>query len=245
MKTLFILPIAAFALLATACSGSDRTTVVNNSPESTGVTVSGRGEVQAVPDTGFFDVGVQFRARTVAEARDGAARAADAVIKSLKSNGINEKDIKTVNFSINPEYDFKNQAEPRIVAYTVSNMVSAKVRKLDAFSKVIDDAIAAGGDAVRLQGIRFDIEDNAKLLEQAREAAMKDAKKKAEQLASLGEVKLGKPQAINETQSSNPPAQLAFAAAEKGALSSTVPTPIQAGTGTVVVELTVRWGFEN
>jgi len=149
---LVLLPLAAMAAALAACSGP-KTTFTTSSIETTGVTVSGHGEVEMTPDTGFFTVGVEVHAKSVAEARDGAARAADKVIASLKSNKVDEKDIKTSGLSINPQYDYnKNGGQPTIVGYIVSNTVEVKVRKLDSFSKLVDDAASAGGDNVRLQG---------------------------------------------------------------------------------------------
>ncbi len=229
------------ALLAAGCKGS---TTVNTAPtDLSGITVAGHGEVQAPSDTGFFDVGVQVTAPTIEDARNRAAQSADNVIKSLKSNGIDQKDIKTSNFSIQPQYDYnKPNPQPTILGYMVMNTVEAKVRKLDSFSKVIDDAVAAGGNDARVQNIRFGIEDNEKLLEQAREAAMKDAKKKAEQLAKLGGVGLGQPITISETQVNNPPrpALAGSTQAQDAAFS----TPIEPGSGAVTVEITVRWSLK-
>ena len=229
------------ALLAAGCKGS---TTVNTAPtDLSGVTVAGHGEVQAPSDTGFFDVGVQVAAATIEEARNRAAQSADGVIKSLKSNGIDQKDIKTSNFSIQPQYDYSKQSsQPTIVGYMVTNTVEAKVRKLDSFSKVIDDAVAAGGNDARVQNIRFGIEDNQKLLEQAREAAMKDARTKAEQLAKLGGVDLGQALTISETQVNNPPQPRLAAGA--GVQDAAFVTPIEPGSGAVTVDVTVRWALK-
>jgi uncharacterized protein YggE len=235
---------AVAALLLTACQGD---TTVNSQPaDTTGIAVSGHGEVQAPPDIGFLDVGVQVTAPNVADARDRAAKAADAVISALKKDGVDEKDIKTTGFSIQPQYDYRNGNEPRITGYMVTNTVEAKVRKLDTFNKAIDDAIAAGGNDVRLQGIRFGIDDNSKIQQQAREKAMADAKAKAEQLAKLAGVDLGKPMTISETQTSGPDPRFAFSdASAKSAQPVGAPsTPIQAGTTTVVVDVAVRWSLK-
>ena len=233
---------AVMALLVTACEGN---TTVNSQPaDTTGITVSGHGEVQAPPDIGFLDVGVQVTAPNVADARDRAAKAADAVISVLKKDGIDEKDIKTTGFSIQPQYDYSKTNEPRITGYMVTNTVQAKVRKLDAFNKVIDDAISAGGNDVRLQGIRFGIDDNSKLQQQAREKAMADAKAKAEQLAKLAGVDLGKPMTISEAQASGNDPRWAYADAKSAAANIGYDTPIQAGTTTVVVDVAVRWSLK-
>ncbi len=227
-----------------ACSEGD-TNVMTGSQEVTGLQVSGHGEVQAQPDTAFITLGVQVTAKNVADARDSAAKAADTVISSLKKNGVDEKDIKTTNYSIQPQYVYdRNGSEPRITGYMITNTVEAKVRKLDSLSKVIDDATVAGGDNARFQGVRFDIENNEKLLEQAREAAMKNAKAKADQLAKLGGVSLGKPVSISETQSSNPPPEIAKGLPVAPATGRDS-TPIQPGTGSVTVDVVVRWGIGN
>lgn len=246
-----VMPVSAFfvvaaALLLAGCAG-DTTTVVQPSTEAPGIAVSGMGEVLAPPDTGFFNIGVESRATTVADARNKAAKAADAVIASLKKNGVDGKDIKTTSLQIQPEYDYSKSSEtPRIIGYRVFNNVEVKVRKLDSFSKIVDDAVDAGGDDARLQNIWFDIEDTTKLLEQAREAAMKDAKEKGEQLAKLGGVKLGAPLAISETQGTAPTPEMAFAAPAAGkAADSSIPTPIETGTGKVVVNVSVRWSIEK
>lgn len=241
MKLLLLMLALPAALVAMACKGDPDTISVTTAAETPNVSVSGRGEVQVPSDVGYINMGVAVTARTVAEARDQAADAAQAVITSAKQNGVDEKDIKTMNLNISPQYNYPgNGGQPTITGYTVTNIVDVKVKDLDTFSKIIDDATKAGGDNVRVNGIRFDVDDNAAALEQAREAAMADAKKKADQLAKLGDVTLGKPIAISEVRSTNPPAAMRDGAYIAEAAAS---TPIQPGTGTVVVELTVTWAI--
>ncbi len=243
MKRLSLVLIAlVVGLLALAC-GSDKTTIVTSPTTQRGITVMGHGEVQAPPDTGFFQVGVQVRAATVAAARDAASKAADAVTKSLKANGIADADIRTTNYSINPEFDYR-ATTPKLTGYVVMNTVEVKVRKVDTFSKVIDDATAAGGDSVQVQSVRFDVADNSKLLDQARQAAVDDARKKAEQLAKLGGGSLGKPISISETQSSRPqPVVADYAGGEPSKTALAV--PISPGSGTVTVDISATWDLGN
>lgn len=233
----FVAVSAVAALVLAGCG--DKTTVNNQPTETSGVTVSGHGEVDVPPDIGFVTVGVQSTAPTVAAARDAAAEAADALVSSLKKNGIAEKDIQTTGLSIQPNYDY-SKSTPRLTGYTVTNTVTAKVRKIDTMSKVVDEAVAAGGDSVRLQGVSFGVEDSDKAKQDAREKAMADAKSKAEALARLGDVKLGKPVTIAETQggSTYPVARDADQA------GGGVSTPIQTGTNRVSVDVAVRWAIE-
>ncbi len=238
MRSALLFTAIAGFLFGVACSDGG-TTVNAPGADTGGITVSGHGEVQVPPDTAVFTVGVQVTATTVADARERAAKAADAVISSVKKNGVDEKDIRTTGLSIQPVFDYKNGTEPRITGYQVTNQVTVKVRKLDNVSKVVDDAAAAGGNDVRLQGISFVVDDDEKPIQQAREAAMKDAKAKADQLAKLGGVELGDPLTIAESQGSVFPPEASRAAAATGALDTS--TPIQPGTNTVSVDVNVRW----
>lgn len=238
-RTMFALLLPAL-LAFVACTGE--TTVVAGDSEMTGITVQGVGRVEAPPDTGFIDLGVVVEAATVSEARESAATAAAAVIASVRTNGVEDRDIKTANLAIEPRYDYSNNAAPRITGYAVTNTVTVKVRNIDSFSEVIDAATAAGGNAVRVNSIRFDIEDNAALLERAREAAMADAKAKAEQLADLGDVRLLVPVSIVEVSEPVPAAKFEAASMRYAADSA---TPIQPGTGTVEARISVRWSIEG
>ena len=230
--------LAAMAL--TACAG--KTTVNNQPTETSGITVNGHGEVDVPPDIGFVSVGVQSTAASVAAARDAAADSADALVSSLKKNGVAEKDIQTTGLYIQPNYDY-SKSTPRLTGYTVTNTVTAKVRKIDTMSKVVDDAVGAGGDSVRLQGVSFGVEDSDKAKQDAREKAMADAKSKAEALAKLGGVSLGKPVTIAETQGgSTVPSVADKAGGDFG--SGSVSTPIQPGTNKVSVDVAVRWAIE-
>lgn len=246
MRRMLILALPVL-LFASACDNGGDQITVTSAPQPPSVTVSGHGEVETPSDVGYIDVGVGVTAATVADARDTAATTADAVIAAVKRNGVDAKDIKTQNFSISPQYDYQKPTggQPTIIGYQVSNIVTVKVRKLDTFSKVVDDATAAGGNNARVNSIRFDVDDTAKALEQARARAMDDAKKKGGELAKLGEVSLGKPISIAETQSTRPPVAMAGAAAADARTASLAPTPIEPGTGTVTVDLTVTWEIKQ
>lgn len=187
--------IAGFALLTlvlvAACSENGDTTVLPPDNGATGITVTGEGEAEAPPDTGFFAVGVAVTAPSVAEARDRAATAGSGVIGSVKANGVADRDVQTIEVNIYPNYDYTKPEAPRLTGYTMTNTVSVKVRNISSFSKVIDDALIAGGDNARLNSLSFGIEDDKALLEEARKKAMEDARGKAEELAALAGVTLG------------------------------------------------------
>lgn len=228
------------ASLAAACTCHD-TINVTPSIEPPGITVTGRGEVEAPPDTGYVMLGVQATDGTVAAARERAAAAAAAVIDAVKSTGVAAADIQTTTLWINPHYEYPSHEPPRLVGYQVSNTVSVRVRELDRFSAVLDEAAAAGGDAVIIHSLRFDFADPASLADTARERAMGDARRKAEQLARLAGVSLGEPAAIVEGPGGpTPVTRFEGATLARQAAAS---TPIEAGTGRVIAEVTVLWSL--
>ena len=212
----------AAALLFAACEGGN-TSVTISQPGQSGITVSGNGSVTVTPDIAVLNLGVEVTAESVAEARAQAAEAMAAVLQTLSDHGIAEADIKTTSFSIRPQYDFRSDETPEVIGYTVSNRLAVTVRAMDDVSEVLDDAVEAGGDAVRINGISFTVDEPEQYQEQARWLAMEDARERAEQLAALAGVTLGTVRSISESgflsPFAAPSAGLAFATAERAGTS--------------------------
>lgn len=218
-------------------SSSPGQTVLIAKADAASIQVQGHGETRASTDTGYFDVGVEVAAQSVAAARQRAAAGANRVIASLEKGGVAKKDLQTSSLSVNPTY----ANDGHITGYSVSTSVSVTVRKLDDMGKLIDDATLAGGDAARVNGVRFGIENAEELKTQAREKAVQDARKRAEELAKLAGVKLGAPLAIEEIAvSGNMPVPMGTA---EGADIARM--PIERGTGTISVEVKVRWSIQG
>ena len=128
--------IGGLAVLLAACASEAGSTpqeiTVNTSEEATsGISVSGMGEVTGTPDTVEVGLGVSVLGETVDQAASTAAEKAQAVIDALTSNGVAEEDITTTDYSIYPEYDYSGNEE-RLVGYRVTNTVKAKIRDLDS-----------------------------------------------------------------------------------------------------------------
>ena len=189
--------VGAIALVAVGCTPETQVTVSPN--EATGISVAGVGRVNVVPDIALLSLGVEVTRPTVAEARGEAATAMDAVEASLIENGVAEADIQTMFFNIYPQYFYSENEPPRITGFTVSNQVEVKVRNIDTVSTVLDSAIEAGGDNVRVNNIAFTVDEPEQYLDQAREQAVNDARARAEQLATLAGVELGSVRAITES----------------------------------------------
>ena len=164
--------------------------------QQSGIWVSGTGEIAAAPDIATLRLGIEAQADTVAQAQAEAAEAMDAVMDALTDNGVDEKDIQTQYFSIDQITRWDDD-EIIVIGYRVTNMVTAKIRDIDETGPIIDAVAAAGGDLTRINSIGFSIDDATAYYEEAREEAMANAQAKAEQLADLAGVELGKPTYIS------------------------------------------------
>ena len=185
------------------------------SGSQTGIWVTGEGSVDLNPDLALLNVGVEVEAATVSEARGGAATAMAAVIAAVKNRGLTDADIQTSSFNIWPRYDYID-GKQTLAGYRVANSVTVKIRDLNAAGDIIDDVADAGGDATRIDGINFTVEDPMPYLADLREAAVRNAQEKAQHYADLIGASLGDLVYLTEAGGGAPPvpvarAELAFA----------------------------------
>lgn len=190
---------AALVLVMMFSPGCTHEVIYTGQPQQTGVWVTGEGEVTAPPDLAIVNLGIETQEDTVSEAQAQAAKAMEKLMQALKDNGIAENDIQTQQYSIYPVRRWDDEKnEEQIIGYRVTNIVSVKIRELGETGTIIDAATSAGGDYIRVGGITFTIEHPERYLEEARTKALEDANKKAEQMARLTGVTLGKPTYISE-----------------------------------------------
>lgn len=136
------------------------------------IQVSGKGDATVAPDIAIVNAGVVREAKTAREALSANNEAMSAVIAALKEAGIEDKDLQTSSFSIQPRYVYpkaKNgqQAEPRIVGYSVSNRLTVRVRDIAKTGQILDQMVSLG---VNSDGdIRFTNDDPSAAIAQARE----------------------------------------------------------------------------
>jgi hypothetical protein len=182
------------------------------------ITVVGQGEVKGKPDTATVQIGVDTEAPTAQEALNQNTAQTQAVQAKLKELGIAEKDMQTSNFSIFPAYDADGQ---RVTGYRVSNMVSVTIRNLDQTGILLDQVVQVGANSV--YGISFSVDDPKVLFDQAREAAMQDAKERATKLAQAGGASIGDVLVITENIGAESPIPLAMPAMAEAADRAAVP----------------------
>jgi hypothetical protein len=213
---------------------------INVNSQQEGLWVNGHGEVNAAPDIAILQLGISAQWASVAEAQAEAATAMDKVMAALRAGGVADKDIQTQYFSIQQvtRWDQDKQQEI-VVGYRVSNMVMAKIRDIAKTGSIIDTVAEAGGDLTRIDNIGFSIDDPSKYRKEARDKAMADARTKAEQLASLSGVKLGKPTYISESIS-----YPVYAPAAKVAEAAPAPvTPISPGEMKISLDIQVVYAI--
>jgi uncharacterized protein YggE len=200
-----------------------------------GVVVIGEGSVSVTPDYAQIGSGVTTRANTVKEATDANSKLMSAVTNVLLESGIVQKDIQTSRFSIQPIYAQQEpRTEPKLAGYSVSNQVKVKIRQIDRVGMILDQLITAG--ATNIGNIEFLASEPSKALDQAREAAVADARRKAEVYANASGLRLGRVAWITEDTGIAPPITMRAPAASAAAV------PIATGEDTLRVRITV--GFE-
>ena len=215
---------------------------VNMGNQQAGIWVTGEGKVTAVPDIATLRLGIEAQEATVAEAQTQAFEAMDRVMAALTDNGVADRDIQTQYFSIHKVTRWDETKNQEIViGYRVSNMVTAKIRDIDKAGSIIDAVVKAGGDLTRIDSISFSIDDPSAYFGEAREKAMADAEAKAEQMASLAGVRLGKPTYISESGYLPPPIYPRVAYEEVPMPAPAPPPPISPGE--MEITLTVQIAY--
>ena len=222
--------LAAVMLLVAACTDDNDTPQSETQATGTfsggfqglsGISVSGEGSIDLAPDLALLNVGVEAVSESVSEAREEAAEAMDSVIAAVKAQGLEDSDIQTRAFNIRPQYDYQNNRSI-LVGYTVSNSATVKIRDIDNVGPIIDDVANAGGNATRIDGIRFTVEDPKPHMDTLREAAFQDAMAKAEHLANLAGVELGPLTFVTESSGTPVARDAAFAMLEAAAPGTSI-----------------------
>lgn len=203
--------------------------------------INGTSEISTIPDQAEVTVGITVNQNTVAAAQNQANQVINNITESVRQLGVESKDIKTVNFNVNPRYDYESDT-PTITGYSVDTSVRVKVKELDTINQVIDTATANGANQVN--GISFTISDEKEeeLRKQARKEAIEDAKESAKELADLADMRLGKIVDISENNvgSEQPPIMYArneLAVADAGGS----PTSVEPGSTSYTYQVTLSY----
>ncbi len=156
------------------------------------ISVTGKGEVFAVPDIASFSFTVKEEKKTAKDAQSIETKKINAIIDYLKKEGIDTKDIKTTNYNLYPRYEWKKDCKEFdvrgvcdsnrvLMGYVVSQSVQVKVRNTDKAGKILAQMATLGAENV--SSLQFKVDDEDVLKEKARSKAIENAKEKAQKLA--------------------------------------------------------------
>ena len=231
-------PHEAFVLaLAAAAAATAAAPALAQTAPPPAISVTGEATVQVAPDQAQIDGGVANDARTAREASDANNAAMGKVLLALKGAGIDEKDFQTSRLSLQPQYAPNRSGPPPVVGYRASNRVTIRVRDVTKVASVIDVLVGAGANDIG--GINFMVSQASKLLDEAREQAIADARRKAQIYARAAGVTLGEPIAISEEGSPAP----VFRGKVAGGMAASA-APIAQGEETLSVTVSVSWAIK-
>ena len=206
------------------------------------MSVSAFGTVSAEPDMARIQIGVQSLGMTAADVLKENSAKMQAILDLLSAEGVANKDVQTTQFGISPQWDRRKNTSPdnppQIVGYAVNNSVNVRVRELPKLGAILDKVTGFGANSIG--AIQFDVSNRAELLDQARVAAVKTAKARAEMLAAAADVELGDLLFLNEGQASFPRPVMARAEASFAADA----VPIAQGELDIRASVTLTYELE-
>jgi uncharacterized protein YggE len=201
------------------------------------ISVTGEATVSAAPDLAQIEAGVTSEAKTAREASEANNAAMGKVLLALKGAGIAEKDFQTSRLSLQPQSAPNRPGGPSaIVGYRAGNRVTIRLRDVTKLANVIDTLVGAGANDIG--GINFMVSNASKLLDEAREQALADARRKAEIYAKAAGVTLGAPLSISEEGSPGPMPY------RKMAVGMAAAAPVAQGEETLQVTVSVSWAIK-
>jgi uncharacterized protein YggE len=200
------------------------------------ISVTGEATVSVPPDQAQIDGGVTSDAKTAREASDANNAAMGKVLLALKGAGIDEKDYQTSRLSLQPQYAPNRSGPSPVVGYRASNRVTVRLRDVTKVAGIIDILVGAGAN--ELGGINFMVSQASKLLDDAREKAIADARRKAEIYAKAAGVTLGEPLSISGEGSAPPVFRGKMLAPMQGGAA------VAQGEETLSVTVSVSWAIK-
>lgn len=216
-------------------------------PAYNSISVTGEGEIVSIPDVATFSFSVSADAKVVSDAQAEVTEKMDAILLGLEALGVEDKDIKTTDYSIWPKYTYQSticsptycppgrQVED---GYTVSHSILVKIRKTEDAGKAL--ALAGDKGATNLSGITFAIDDPDKLLDEARALAIEDARAKAKVLSKELGVRLVRVVSFYDNTDRGIPYYAEGMGGDMMLKTSSAPAPtIPAGENKSIVSVTV------
>lgn len=200
------------------------------------ITVAATGRVSIEPDRADLRLGIAVARPTVAAARLEAAAVMDRIRAALDSVGIEARDIRTSQLTVQPRYDYVDGRSAALSGYELSNLVEVTIRDLARLAEVVDGSLQAG--ATSMDSLSFHREDPSGAERQARILAMASARARADVLAEAGDLIIVGVADIVE--GATLPEQGSQARTER-TLSADAATSLSGGSLEIAVSVTVRY----
>lgn len=203
------------------------------------VSFSGEGKVSAKPDIAVVSASILTQSADSKSAQDDNSKKSKAVSDFLKKQGIDDKDIKTSNYNISPQYKYPPYGgQPTITGYQVSQSYEIKVRNLEKISTILDGLVSAGANQVNNLGLQ--VENPDKLQAEARQKAIDTAKKKANALESQVGIRLGR--IVNFVENSGGyPVPMMYGIKDIGMGGSRPEPTIETGENDITIDVTITY----
>ena len=239
MRTkILVFTVLAFALILSACGPA----TINQAaqPISRTLNVNGIGTSNLTPDIAYIYIGVHNEGATASEVVSANKVQTNAVLDALKKAGVDDKDLRTTNFSIYPSQQYDAAGKSTGTTYMVDNTVYVTVRNLDGLGSLLDDTIAAGANSIN--SIQFDVADKTAAVKEARAKAVEDAKTQAKELADAAGISLGGIQSISFYD--NSPVPMAAGKGGGGGAMADTAVSIQPGQLTISVSVSITYDIK-
>lgn len=204
---------------------------------TSGIVVTGEGEVRASPDIAYLTTGVESRGPTAREAQNANTAAMTAVLDALKGLGIAETDIQTSGVHLSPVFD---RDPSNVTGYVATNSVTVTIQDVSRAGEILDAAISAGANVAG--NIQFGLKDDSQLRQQAVTEAVKSARVRADSIAAAAGLQIvGIRSMVDQSGSTGPrgPEMVRSMAADAAAS-----VPIQPGQLVVVGRVQVTYAFQ-
>jgi len=233
-KTIIFSILLSLVVLLSACA-SNATPAAPATPRT--LSVTGSAQASLTPDVAYINIGVHSENADAQEAVAINNTTSQAVADALVAQGVDAKDIRTVNFSIYPQDEYGPDGQKTGTKYVVDNTVYVTLRDLTKIGVILGEAVKAGANSIN--GIQFDIADKTPYLTDARKAAVDNAYQQAQELAKAAGVELGAVQSISYYNSYAVPAPMDMKGIGGGGAASYV--PVSAGQLPITVDVSVTY----
>ena len=230
-KTIFLLSGLILASVLTACGATSSMTEPR--PPQRVMTVTGAGQVTLTPDIAYVYIGVRTENENVGQAVSDNNRKAQAVMDALERAGVATKDIRTTNFNVWPSDQYDEKGGKTGTIYVVENTVYVTVRDLTKLGELLETAIQSGAN--NINGVQFDVAERTEAIAKARIAAVEDARKQAEEIASAAGVQLGAVQTISYYDA----APMAYDYGKGGGVRVEAAVPVSPGQMQITTTVTI------